>query len=151
MPKVYNKRDPNTPKDAVYVGRPTKWGNIFSHLPNTTAIYKVVSRDEAVDKYRQLLMTNDVFWDVKRAEIRLELKGKDLVCWCAPKSCHADVLLEIANEKQAPKHGPFPTCQTCGFPIDSGGFCKTSCPGGDAEMSPCTCNKCSGRVKNESE
>lgn len=26
-----------------------------------------------------------------------ELKGKDLVCWCAPKLCHGDVLLEIAN------------------------------------------------------
>ncbi|GAG87489.1 unnamed protein product, partial [marine sediment metagenome] len=26
-----------------------------------------------------------------------ELKGKDLVCWCAPLPCHADVLLELAN------------------------------------------------------
>jgi hypothetical protein len=26
-----------------------------------------------------------------------ELRGKDLVCWCAPDACHADVLLELAN------------------------------------------------------
>jgi len=26
-----------------------------------------------------------------------ELRGKDLVCWCAPKPCHADILLELAN------------------------------------------------------
>jgi hypothetical protein len=26
-----------------------------------------------------------------------ELRGKDLICWCAPKPCHADVLLDLAN------------------------------------------------------
>ena len=26
-----------------------------------------------------------------------ELRGKDLVCWCAPKLCHGDVLLRLAN------------------------------------------------------
>jgi hypothetical protein len=26
-----------------------------------------------------------------------ELRGKDLICWCAPDPCHADVLLELAN------------------------------------------------------
>jgi hypothetical protein len=26
-----------------------------------------------------------------------ELRGKDLICWCAPEACHADVLLELAN------------------------------------------------------
>jgi hypothetical protein len=31
------------------------------------------------------------------AAAKTELRGKDLVCWCAPKLCHADVLLEIAN------------------------------------------------------
>ena len=32
------------------------------------------------------------------AEIRAELRGKDLACWCPLDSpCHADVLLEIAN------------------------------------------------------
>ena len=31
-------------------------------------------------------------------EIRCELAGKDLACWCKPGDpCHADVLLEIAN------------------------------------------------------
>jgi hypothetical protein len=26
-----------------------------------------------------------------------ELRGKDLLCWCAPEPCHGDVLLELAN------------------------------------------------------
>jgi Domain of unknown function (DUF4326) len=25
------------------------------------------------------------------------LRGMDLICWCAPDPCHADVLLELAN------------------------------------------------------
>jgi hypothetical protein len=36
--------------------------------------------------------------DVKR-RLREELRGKDLVCWCAPQRCHADVLLKYANEE----------------------------------------------------
>ena len=32
MPKVYNKRrSSEIPKGAVYVGRPTQWGNPFSN------------------------------------------------------------------------------------------------------------------------
>jgi hypothetical protein len=26
-----------------------------------------------------------------------ELRGRDLVCWCAPCACHGDVLIELAN------------------------------------------------------
>jgi hypothetical protein len=29
-----------------------------------------------------------------------ELRGKDLICWCTPESCHADVLAELANPKR---------------------------------------------------
>jgi len=28
-----------------------------------------------------------------------ELRGKDLICWCAPLPCHADILLELANQE----------------------------------------------------
>lgn len=28
-----------------------------------------------------------------------ELKGKNLICWCAPLECHADILLRLANEE----------------------------------------------------
>lgn len=83
-PKVWNKRDPNVPKDAVYVGRPTKWGNPF-------VIGRDGTREETIQKYR-----GTITLIVERAA-KLELKGKHLVCWCAPKPCHADVLLEIAN------------------------------------------------------
>ena len=93
MPKVYNKRHKNVPKDAVYVGRPTKWGNPYSHLESQVTVVKVATREEAVEKFRTLLLDSPTL--VERA--KAELKGKDLVCWCAPLSCHADILLEVAN------------------------------------------------------
>lgn len=93
MPKVWNKRDKNCPKDAVYVGRPTKWGNPYSHQNNTLAEFKVDTKQEA------LLRFYDMCWndEALRLDAKEELKGKDLVCWCAPRPCHADILLEIAN------------------------------------------------------
>ena len=94
--KVFNKRAGNAPRDAIYVGRPTRWGNPFSHLDNAKADVKVASRAEAVARYRQMLMASpDLI-----AAARLELKGKHLVCWCAPLACHADVLLEVANSEE---------------------------------------------------
>lgn len=96
MPKVWNKRDPNTPKDAVYVGRPIKWGNQFkigdSHPQSDTGKLKM-NRQDVVDWYQYYVEHTPELKD----EIKKELKGKDLVCWCAPKSCHADILLEVAN------------------------------------------------------
>lgn len=90
MPRVYSRRKgAETPPDgAVYVGRPTEFGNPF-----------VVGRDGTqggcVDLYRKWV--NDPQRSNLRAQIRSQLRGKDLVCWCAPEPCHADVLLEIAN------------------------------------------------------
>jgi hypothetical protein len=79
-------------KFDVYIGRPSPWGNPFSHLDGTLAQFKVASRDEAVDKFREWLLANPVLM------ARLpELKGKVLACWCHPKRCHGDVLAELAN------------------------------------------------------
>ena len=87
MPKVYNKRAKNVPADAVYVGRPTKWGNPY-------VIGEDGTRAEVVRKYSILLDDNPEIKDAARDELR----GKDLVCWCAPHLCHAEVLMEIANK-----------------------------------------------------
>lgn len=90
------------PPGAVYVGRPTKWGNPF-----------IVGRDGTVAECLQmytalacglLCLTSGVSVAAQqkaRAAMeaaRHELRGKDLLCWCARgRPCHADVLLEIAN------------------------------------------------------
>lgn len=84
--KVLNKYKNGIPKDAVYVGRPTKWGNPF-----VVGVHG--ERGECVEKFREWVYTQPELIEA----IKRDLKGKDLVCFCAPKSCHADVLIEIAN------------------------------------------------------
>ena len=88
MPKVWNIRDPNYPKDAVYVGRPSKWGNPWR-------VKKTFSREAAIASFREWLLCPEPECNLV-ADIG-ELRDRDLVCWCAPLSCHADVLLELAN------------------------------------------------------
>jgi hypothetical protein len=76
----------------LYIGRGSKWGNPFTHMENTQAEFKVETRDEAVQAYR-----NWVVQQPKLLEMIPELQGKTLCCFCKPKSCHGDVLSELAN------------------------------------------------------
>ena len=89
MPKVLNKRTDVIPPDAILVDRTTKWGNPFRIRVHTLSQYK-----EAVNYFRgyaEERLVREPNW--------LELlRGKDLVCWCAPLPCHADILLELANK-----------------------------------------------------
>lgn len=76
------------PAGAVYVGRPTKWGNRFG-IDNTPG-----SRAGAVYLFRLWVAEHPEY----AAAACAELAGKTLACWCPPGlPCHADVLLEIAN------------------------------------------------------
>jgi hypothetical protein len=74
------------PANAVYVGRPTKWGNPFE-------VWRDGDLFQCVTKFR------DAVTPLHSAIIRRELRGKDLACWCAlDQPCHAAVLLKIAND-----------------------------------------------------
>lgn len=97
MPKVYNKHHKGVPDTAVYVGRPSPWGNPFSHLPHTTAKFRVKTRDEAVSRYREWITDRLEKEPGLRERLIRDLGGKDLSCWCAPNACHAGVLIELAN------------------------------------------------------
>jgi hypothetical protein len=94
MRVVHFKREPYD----IYVGRPSKWGNPFTHIADkkTVAQFVVSSREEAVEAY-QLWITEGEGKHL--LEDLHELKGKVLGCWCAPKSCHGDVLLKLIEEK----------------------------------------------------
>ena len=91
-PRVWNKRDSALPRAAVYVGRPSRWGNPFSHLVGA-GTFPVASRAEAVACFDIWLEQNPQM----QALARVELRGRDLVCWCAPAECHAEILLKVAN------------------------------------------------------
>ena len=94
MPSALNKRIHGQPAGSIYVGRPSPWGNPFSHKTGTLAQFQVATRDEAVDRYEAWLRAQPALM----ARARQELAGKDLVCWCAPARCHAQVLIQVANE-----------------------------------------------------
>lgn len=94
MPKVLNKRTDQIPPDAIYVGRPSKWGNPYNMKDWEVRGYIRNSRERVIELYRQYL----TFHPELVVAAKAELKGKDLVCWCAPLPCHADILLEMANK-----------------------------------------------------
>lgn len=91
--EVHNKRHGSAPPDAVYVGRPTKWGNPFTHLAGVGNAHRVATRQDAIDQYREWLLARPDLIAAAKAELR----GRHLVCWCAPLTCHADILLKVAN------------------------------------------------------
>lgn len=83
--RVYNRHRDIVPY-AIYIGRPSKWGNPF-------IIGRDGNRQQVIEKYRQMVLSRPEFVE----EIKRELKGQDLVCFCSPLPCHGDILLEIAN------------------------------------------------------
>ena len=75
------------PAGAIYVGRPTKWGNPYRMLPEVAA-----------EVYRDRLLAG--LLDVTVEDMRSELRGRDLVCWCpTDRPCHADVLIDVAMQE----------------------------------------------------
>lgn len=96
------------PKGAVYVGRPTKWGNPWVVHVHTERcgdwwrcpLWIADSHQDATTKYRHALLYPLVHQPEvpDLDDIRRELGGLDLACWCPlDQPCHADVLLEVAN------------------------------------------------------
>lgn len=93
---------PGMPAGAIYVGRPTRWGNPFivgrEIIPpvNSYQPQPVFVRDaeHAVRLYRNWITGAAL----RCADVVPDLGGRDLACWCPlDRPCHADVLLQLAN------------------------------------------------------
>lgn len=81
------------PEGAVVVSRPSKWGNPFRIGQD------VETAEEAVWRYRAWLNGPSTEAWLLRQIIKEDLGDRDLCCWCPlDQPCHADVLLELANE-----------------------------------------------------
>ena len=76
---------------GVFIGRPSKWGNPFK-------LRKDGTRAEVIRKYTLWI------WAPKqkalRAAARRELRGKRLVCFCAPLMCHGHILASVAETEE---------------------------------------------------
>ena len=80
------------PPNTVYVGRPTVWGNPYK-IGDRYICGIVTDAAFAVALYETHARVG-----IKRSDIQA-LRGKDLACFCPlERPCHADVLLEMANE-----------------------------------------------------
>jgi hypothetical protein len=109
------------PDGAVYVGRPSPFGNPFTIEACIDVGYATEREDAArqcVAAFRSwltgtgahakdpdIIRSNVGQRSYDRREIRArlhELAGRDLVCWCAAgQPCHADVLLELCSGRSA--------------------------------------------------
>ena len=89
----------NLKKDSydIYIGRGSKWGNPFTHIKDkhTKAEFVVNSRSEAISKYKEWISNQPHLLNALE-----ELKDKRLGCFCKPKSCHGDILVELIEQKQ---------------------------------------------------
>ncbi|HVT35884.1 MAG TPA: DUF4326 domain-containing protein [Nevskiaceae bacterium] len=85
------------PAEAVYVGRPTIWGNPWKVGGRA---HGAIDPATAQRRYEHALLAGGLADRTGHALVdRLEeLRGHDLACWCEPSQpCHADVLLRLAN------------------------------------------------------
>jgi hypothetical protein len=92
--RVWNKRFSGVPREAMYVGRPTMWGNPIVVRPGVTHKLAVAAFTlgvlESEDRDFQL---------IRRGLFNGALMGRELVCWCTTRSgagvCHAKVLAQM--------------------------------------------------------
>lgn len=93
---VYKIPDQKITDGMVYIGRPKDgsvniWGNPF-----VVGVHG--DRDECVRKHREWVLRQPDFI----RKIKEELKGKHLVCHCAPLACHGEIYLKLANQGEPP-------------------------------------------------
>jgi hypothetical protein len=82
---VYIGRVGSCPAEFMGPGSDGCWGNPFKSGRDGT-------RAEVIEMYECWLLTQP-----KLLRRLPELRGRELGCWCAPKACHGDVLVRLAN------------------------------------------------------
>jgi hypothetical protein len=99
-----------TPKGAVYVGRPTLWGNPFERREKIGHKRSVILYDAWLRGIASpYVLSRAGFSEAEIKALRRwrdqliaslhRLRGRNLQCWCPLTSawCHANILLRLAN------------------------------------------------------
>ena len=96
--ELSRKKGWRLPPNTVDVSRPTKWGNPGEvRRGPLRKLTDDASPAEAVEAFKMML-AEGITPPFALANIREELAGKNLACWCKIGTpCHADVLLRLAN------------------------------------------------------
>lgn len=107
------RRLATTPAGAIYVGRPTLWGNPFrsdrfGHARSVLMHADWLQGRMTIGDMESAGFGGDEILALLRRRQRVHrhlhrLTGRNLQCWCPPASqwCHADTLLALANAKRA--------------------------------------------------
>jgi hypothetical protein len=91
------------PEGAIYVGRPSRWGNPFlvgAPYPDgdPPELQHPATRMDVAEMFEDLCHGLLLLPAPTRDDLE-PLRGHDLACWCPlDQPCHADVLLEMANQ-----------------------------------------------------
>lgn len=103
-PKYNNLKEWMNDENNIYIGRK---GVVFidnirfpknsSNFANPYKIGKDGTREEILLKYKNFIV-NKLNNDKDLVVELLLLKGKNLGCWCFPKSCHGNILLELIDK-----------------------------------------------------
>ena len=95
--QLSRRRGWRKPVGAIVVARPSKWGNPYVVRAGRT-------RAAAVAQFEQALLQGDrSSLTFTSDDVRRELAGLDVACWCPlDEPCHGDVLLRLANAPPAP-------------------------------------------------
>lgn len=88
--------------DVVSVARPSKWGNPYKILCPAYGMREAhFDRENAVRMFKNLYEADipEMRGLPSRLEVQTELRGKNLACYCPLDGpCHANILLEMAND-----------------------------------------------------
>lgn len=90
MIPVLNKKTDKAPAGAVYVGRPTIYGNLFK-------IGRDGTREEVLGLFQDCFLQRVQADEKYKAAIHKLLSATALVCWCAPLPCHGDIIAKYLD------------------------------------------------------
>lgn len=85
------------PENTIVVSRPSKWGNPFPVGSSCPLLKTEITLDESLRRYAGLIL-GILSCDCPARRELIQLRGKNLACWCPlDQRCHADVLLRAVN------------------------------------------------------
>jgi len=95
--QLSRKKGARLPPNTVNVARPGRWGNPWPVGKPGPDGDIFATAQGCVGRYEMFIGTGGGM--PTESEIRRELRGKNLACFCKlDQPCHADVLLELANK-----------------------------------------------------
>lgn len=103
-PKYDNLKEWRKDPENVYIGRKgivfingVRYPKKDSIWHNPFKITDECDRDECLKKYKKYIKKK-LEEDPELLVELLKLEGKNLGCWCAPESCHGDILVKLIKK-----------------------------------------------------